>query len=182
MLNKSIARRYAEAFFAIAQENNKIDAFQEELSLVVRTIADNPDLKTFMLHLLVPPAEKKSIASKLFTGKISDITMNFINLVIDKRRTAYFEAILQEYIVMADESRNILKAELVSAKPVTNDDVAEIEKAFSSVTGKTVKLNLTVDPSLIGGVKVRVGDRVIDASVKKKLQLMETSLKQAKIS
>lgn len=182
MLNKSVARRYAEAFFAIAQEQQQVDLFQKEISEIAETISAHDELGVYMDHVLIPPKDKKEIISRLFAGKVSEVTLNFVRLVIDKRRANYFGAITEEYKAMADNSRNVLKADFVSARHVDKEDITELEKALSSATGKQVRINLTIDPSLIGGVKVRVGDRVIDASVVKKLEMLKSSLIQAKIS
>ncbi|MGE5370506.1 MAG: F0F1 ATP synthase subunit delta [Solirubrobacterales bacterium] len=182
MLNKSVARRYAEAFFAIAQEQNKIDEYLNELETVFGTISADEEFSRFMNYLLIPPADKKDVLNKVFEGKVSVSTLNFARLVIDKRRAAYFGVILNEYKSMADEVNNVIKADFISAKPVSGDDIAELEKALSEATGKNVKINTSVDPALLGGVKIRVGDRIIDASVVKKLQMLKTSLKNTKIS
>jgi len=182
MLNKSVGRRYAEAFFAIAQEQKKIDEFQTELGEVVDIIMSNEDLKAFMFHVLVPPQEKKNILSQLFASRVSASTLHFLNLVMDKRRADHLGVIFDEYQAMADESKNVLKAEVTSAKHVNELDLVELENTLSEATGKKVRVKLTVDPSLIGGVKVRIGDRVIDASVVKKLDMLKSSLKRVKIS
>lgn len=182
MLNKSVGRRYAEAFFAIAQEQKKIDEFQKELGEVVDIIMSHEDLKAFMFHVLVPPQEKKDILSQLFSTRVSESTLHFLYLVMDKRRANHLEVMFDEYQAMADVSRNVLKAEVTSAKHVDGQDIAELEKALSTATGKMVRVKLTLDPSLIGGVKIRVGDRVIDASVVKKLDMLKSSLKRVKIS
>ncbi|MGE5543771.1 MAG: F0F1 ATP synthase subunit delta [Bacillota bacterium] len=182
MLNKSVGRRYAEAFFAIAQEQNKIDEFQQELGEVVDVILTNEELKAFMFHVLIPPQAKKDILSQLFADRVSAGTLNFLNLVMDKRRADHLGVIFEEYQTMADESKNVLKAEVASAKYVSEQDLAELENTLSAATGKKVRVKLTVDPSLIGGIKVRIGDRVIDASVVKKLDMLKSSLKRVKIS
>ena len=177
MLNKSVGRRYAEAFFAIAQEQKKIDEFQQELGEVVDVIMSNEDLKAFMFHVLIPPQEKKDILSRLFADRVSVSTLNFLNLVMDKRRADHLGVMFDEYQTMADESKNVLKAEVTSAKHVKEQDLAQLEKTLSEATGKKVRVMLTVDPSLIGGVKVRIGDRVIDASVVKKLDMLNQASK-----
>ena len=182
MLNKSVGRRYAEAFFAIAQEQNKIDEFEKELADVVDVIMSHEDLKAFMFHVLIPPQEKKDILSRLFADRVSPNALSFLNLVIDKRRVDHLGVMFDEYRAMADESKNIIKAEVTSAKDVSEQDIAGLEKTLSEATGKKVRVTLTVDPSLIGGVKVRIGDRVIDASVVKKLDMLKSSLKRVKIS
>lgn len=182
MLNKSVARRYAEAYFAIAKEQNKIDEYRKELELAVGTIISNPDFNAYMSYLLIPPVEKKDILDKVFAGKVSETTLNFVKLVTDKRRANCFEAILSEYGDMADEVNKVVKAEFISAKPVSAAEVSELEQTLAKATGKNVSIKVTLDPSLLGGVKVRIGDRVIDASVTKKLQMLESSLKKVKIS
>ncbi|HNX28129.1 MAG TPA: F0F1 ATP synthase subunit delta [Syntrophomonadaceae bacterium] len=182
MLNKSVARRYAEAFFSIARETESIDGFQQELQVVVNTINEMEDLKEYFGHLLIPAKDKKEIAGKIFSGKISSTTLNFLMMVLDKRRQAYLEVILEEYKDMADEVRNITKAELVSAQEVSEAEIKSLAEKLSASTGKKVQLEPKVDPSLLGGIKIRIGDQIMDGTIAKKLEMLKTQLMQAKIS
>jgi len=182
MLNKSVARRYAEAIFSLAKESGKIDEFQQELEKVVATIEEVPDLKGFLAHLLVPAKEKKEILSKIFAGQVSQLTLNFLLMVVDKRREGYLGVIVDEYKVMADESKNITKAALISAQEVSSEEVQALAAKLSASTGKVVQLQQVVDESLIGGVKLRIGDRIIDATVAKRLEMLKEQLKKIKIS
>ncbi|NLB52715.1 MAG: F0F1 ATP synthase subunit delta [Syntrophomonadaceae bacterium] len=182
MLNKSVARRYAEAFFSIAREAEKIDEFQLELQAVVDTIKEVENLQEYFSHLLIPAKEKKEIAAKIFKGKISPMTLNFLMMVLDKRRQAYLESILEEYKDMANEVKNITKADLISAQEVPEVEVKSLQEKLSASTGKTVQLKQTVDPSLLGGIKIRIGDQIMDGTIAKKLEMLKTQLKQAKIS
>lgn len=182
MLNKSVARRYAEAFFAIAQEKDQIDKLQQELELVVDTIEEVDNFKEYLNHLLVPAKEKKEIIVKIFGEKLSQLTLNFLFVIIEKRREAYIGLIAEEFKNMADESRNIAKAELIAAKEISDDEIKVLADKLSASTGKTVRLRQTVDPALIGGIKIRIGDRVIDGTVAKKLEILRERLRQVKIS
>ena len=182
MLNKSVARRYAEAFFSIAQEKNSIDTFQQELELVVKTIKETENLKEYFSHLLIPAKDKKDIANKIFSGKISSTTLNFLMMVLDKRRQDYLEVILGEFRDMADEVRNITKAELISAQEVPEAEVKALAEKLSASTGKQVQLEQSVDPSLLGGIKLRIGDQIMDGTIAKKLEMLKMQLMQAKIS
>ena len=182
MLNRSVARRYAEAFFSIAQEQNKVDQYQQELEKLVQIIEETENLKEYLAHLLVPANEKKEIVAKIFSDQISSTTLNFLNILIDKRREAYITAIALEYRDMADESRNIAKADLIAAQDVSEEDVKMLAEKLSASMGKTVQLKVSVDPSLLGGVKIRLGDQIIDGTVAKKLAMLKEQLKQVKIS
>lgn len=182
MLNKSVARRYAEAFFSIAREANKIDEFQQELEKIVSAIDETESLKEYFAHLLIPAKAKKEVATKIFGGQISQLTLNFLLMVIDKRRETYIGVITDEYKAMADESRNITKAELVTAVAVADEDVKALAEKLSATMGKTVQLELKVDPALIGGLKLKMGDKIVDGTVAKRLQLLKNQLIQAKIS
>ncbi|NLT20212.1 MAG: F0F1 ATP synthase subunit delta [Syntrophomonadaceae bacterium] len=182
MLNKSVARRYAEAFFSIAQEAGKVDQFQQELEKVVQIISETEHLQEYFDHLLIPPKEKKELIDKIFADQVSSLTLNFLSMIIDKRRGNYIALIVDEYKVMADETRNITKAELISAREVSEEDIKILAEKLSASTGKTVQLKLQVDPSLLGGVKIRMGDQVIDATVAKRLDMLKEQLKQVKIS
>lgn len=182
MLNKSVARRYAEAFFSIAQDHGKIDQYQQELELVANAIKESEVLRDYLAHLLIPAKDKKESITKIFGENLSQVTLNFLLMIIDKRREAYIEAIVDEYKELADISRNIAKAELISAQEVSEDDLNVLAQKLSASTGKTVQLKQTIDPSLIGGVKLKIGDQIIDGTVAKKLEMLKTQLLQVKIS
>ncbi|MEQ8173773.1 MAG: F0F1 ATP synthase subunit delta [Syntrophomonadaceae bacterium] len=182
MLNKSVARRYAEALFSLAQESEKIDEFQVEMEKVVSALAEVPEFKGYLEHLLIPAKDKKEVIKQIFADQISQTTLNFVFILIDKRREGYLEVILDEYKAMADESKNITKADLISAKEIPSDEIQALAGKLSASTGKTVQLSQVVDESLIGGVKLRIGDRVIDATVAKRLEMLKEQLKKIKIS
>lgn len=182
MLNKSVARRYAEAFFSIAQEAKKIDEYQVELETIISSLTEVEGMKEYLGHLLVPVREKKELVQKIFGTQLSPMTMNFLLMIIDKRREGYLEIIYREFVEMADDSRDIKKAELFAAREVPKQELEDLAKRLSSSTGKTVLLKQTVDPSLLGGVKIRMGDQIVDGTVAKKLQMLQENLKHAKIS
>ena len=182
MLNKSVARRYAEAFFSIAREAKQVDEFELELDKVMEIIEGTENLKDYLAHLLIPAKAKKEGIGKIFAGNISQVTLNFLMMIIDKRREAYIPVIVEEYKELADEARNIMKAQLISAQEVSADEMKVLAEKLSVSTGKTVQLQQTVDPALIGGIKIRMQDQIIDATVAKRLEMLKEKLKQVKIS
>ncbi|WP_418791128.1 F0F1 ATP synthase subunit delta [Phosphitispora sp. TUW77] len=181
MLENAVARRYSNAFFAIAQEQGLTDRLETELKNVVDAIYSNEDLKRVMEHQLVSPEEKKVILEKVFIDEISEVTMNFLKVVIEKYRASYIPAIYEEFVSYANEARNMADAQLKSAAELTEADMALIKTKLSEVTGKTVRLHAEVDPNLICGVVVRIGDKVIDSSLVGRLKKLKENLLQIEV-
>lgn len=182
MLNKSVAKRYAEALFSIAREEDNIDKYQEDFKKVIDTIEQIDGFGQYLADFLIPAAEKKSLISKVFAHELSVNMLNFIFVIINKKREAYLELIYEVFVELADESRNIKKAELYTAKEVSSHDLAALAENLSQATGKTIHLQQKIEPDLIAGIKIRIGDKIIDATVKKRLQILSENLKYAKIS
>lgn len=181
MLENVVARRYSQAFFAIAQEQSSLDRLEEELKTVVNTINDNKELKRVMDHQLVSPEEKKAIIEKIFSGEISETTLNFLDVVIDKYRATYIPAIYEEFVSYANAARNMVDASVKAATELSDADLENIKARLSAVTGKTVRLQSKSDPSLIGGVVVRIGDKVIDGSITGRLDKLKENLLQIEV-
>jgi len=175
MIENAVSRRYAQAFFALAQETKTIDKLESELKIVVNAINENEELKKVMEHQLVSPDEKKAIINAVFTQDISEMTMNFLDVVIDNRAT-YISGIYEEFVAYANATRNMIDAQVKSAVELTNSDLETIKGKLAAATGKTVRLQSELDPSLIGGVVVRIGDRVVDGSLAGRLAKLKDNL------
>lgn len=181
MLENAVARRYAQAFFAIAQDKNMVDKLEAELKTVVDTVNASEELKKFIEHLLVSPEEKKAIINKIFSGEISELTANFLNVVTEKYRAAYIPVIYDEFVSYANEARNMVDAEVKAPVALTEADLENLKNKLAAATGKSVRVQSKVDPSLIGGVMVRIGDKVIDGSLSGKLDRLKDVLLQTEV-
>lgn len=178
MINKTIARRYAQAIFDMAREQSAIEKYAEDLKTIVNFIENNEDLKRFIYGRLVPVEAKKELMGKILTGEIHPMVANFINLVIDKSRENYFTGIVQVFDQLAAEEKRIVPAQVVSAIPLTDEQVTKLEEKLSQITGHSVKAEVTVEQSLIGGISVRIGDIVYDGSIVKQLSMLKEHLQQ----
>lgn len=176
MLENAVSRRYAQAFFALAQETNNLDKLESELQTVVNIINENSELKKVMEHQLVSPEEKKAIINTVFAQDISEMTMNFLDVVIDKYRAAYIPGIYEEFVAYANATRNTIDALVKSAAELTDSELKTIKGKLADATGKNVRLLSELDPSLIGGVIVRIGDRVVDGSIAGRLAKLKDNL------
>lgn len=181
MLENAVARRYAQAFFTIAQEKQIVDKLEEELKAVVSVIEENSDLKKVLNHQLISPEEKKAILDQIFSGEVSELTLNLLDVVTEKYRAPYIPAIYEEFVAYANETRNMADAHVKSAFELTEADLETVKSKLAKITGKTIRLKSETDPTLIGGVMVRIGDKVIDGSVAARLARLKENLLQTEV-
>lgn len=179
-----VARRYAHALFDLASEKDTVpekksmvDEIESEL-LEIRTILNNNiELQKVLYHPQIVAADKKDLLDQLFKGKISEVTSNFLALLVDRRRENYFSDIVDEYVVLANESRGVVEANVTSAVDLQDEEKSELNSILARLAGKKVQTTYEVDPSIVGGVIVRIGDKIIDGSIKTRLTTLREQLK-----
>lgn len=181
MMNSGISRRYAQALLMIAQERKALDQYEQELETFGNALLANPKMKDLLDNPRVLAGEKKKAVNLLIKDQVDPIVHNFLNLVIDKRREAFFLDIIKAYKNYADEARNIIDAEVRSVVQLTDKDYQRLQEKLEKASGKKVRLKNVIDPTLIGGIKVVIGDMVIDGSVTKKLSLLKNRLSQTRL-
>lgn len=182
MNNKTVAKRYAQALLQIAQERNSLDLFEKEINDCLASISADQHLKHIWFSERITPGDKKEVIKGLFQKKVSVIIINFLMVLVDKNREEYLPDIFREYRRLADITRNIVDAEVRSAVQLTDKDFNELQGKLSAMTGKNVRLQVKIDPNLIGGLVVKIGDKVIDGSVVKRLAIMKKKLKDIQFS
>jgi len=181
VLSKSVARRYAAAFFEIAKQQNQLGEMEVQLQRLVDDINANRELKKVFNHRLIKERDKKAVVKDIFGGRISPVMMNFVYILIDKKREVYLEQILLQYVEMANVARNIMDASVTSAIELSPKDIKDLQGRLAELTGKNVRLKTLVDPQLIGGLVIRVGDRIMDGSISKRLQMLKNNLSKTKL-
>ncbi|MBO8127180.1 MAG: F0F1 ATP synthase subunit delta [Firmicutes bacterium] len=176
MIKNAVARRYAEALVEVASGANLLDEIEEQFRSVVEVIEDDKELTKLLADPKVLPDRKKDVLQKLFGEKTNPYLLNTLKILVDKKRTDHLKAIFDQYVELANEARGIVVAHVTTAREPDGDECEELKKRLKEVTGKDIRLDITVDPNLIGGAKVRIGDTVIDASVTNKLAGLERTL------
>ena len=179
MLGGSIARRYSRSLFEIAQERGNIDGQIAELDLVVKALNADPFAQFQFENKMISSADKKSAVNRVLEGKVSPITRNFLNLLIDKGREGHLKDIVAEFGRLADEAKGIVEVEVRTAVALPEAELNALKAGLSSNLGKTVRLSTRVDRELIGGVVVKIGDQLLDGSVRTRLQALKTRLAKA---
>jgi F-type H+-transporting ATPase subunit delta len=177
--NLSVARRYAKALLIIGKEDGQAETYREELDGFAKLMAKEKELEQAITNPLYGASGRKKVLETVIgkTG-ISKIVASFLLLLFDKGRFDFLSDINDFYQKLADELKGVLRASLVSASELSSEIVEKIRTTLSKKTGKDIILQVEQDPSLIGGIVSRIGDLVLDGSIKSQLLNMRESLKR----
>lgn len=178
MLKGAVGSRYAGALFEIAERDGIIDKLEQELGIVLNTVTISRDLQKVLYSSHIIPDEKKAILNSVFKDRISKILFNFLCLLIDRQREVFLEDIVSVFTDLANRARNVEQVQVTSAMELKKKEKLELDKVLEKITGKKVRTSYSIDPFLIGGVVVRIGDRVIDGSIRNKLSSAREFLRQ----
>ena len=179
MKNQSIARRYAKALLMIGRADGKADSYKDELNQFSSLIAREVVLERVINNPLYNAAERKKVLADLVVKlNLSKVMASFLKLLFDKGRFVFLGAVNEFYQKLADDLKGVARASLVSANELSSEAVEKIRKALSKKTGKDIVLDIKTDPALIGGVITKIGDLVLDGSIKTQLLNMRESLKR----
>ncbi len=173
-----LVNAYAESLFRLASVEGVADRVEEELRELDRLYQTNYELKEFINNPRVKAEGKKDALAELLGGKLSRITLNHMYLVVDQERGRMFPKIAEEYRRLASEARAKISAEVVTALPISDSVVTQIKEQLQKLTKKDVHIRSRVDESIIGGVVIRVGDKVLDGSVRNKLSQLKRQMER----
>lgn len=173
-----LAQRYATALFDLAKDGDKLDRVGEELSGIVALMAESKDLK----RLIESPAisreqQGKAIHAIAAKAGMDDLSQRFLGILAEHRRLFALPWIAKAFAEMLAKHRGEVAAEVVSAVPLGPSELETVKKSIAGFVGQAVTVVTRVDPTLLGGVVVRVGSRMLDASLRTKLQQLEQALK-----
>jgi F-type H+-transporting ATPase subunit delta len=178
-ISASIAERYATAIFEIAQENKNLDGLEASLDDLAATLGESADLRTLISSPLISRSDQgaaiSAIAKKM---KLAPVMQNSLALMAEKRRLFVLPQLIDALRALLAEERNEITADVVSAKALTEAQTNKLAKTLSARVGKTVTINAAVDESLIGGLVVKVGSKMIDTSIRSKLNSLQNSMKE----
>ena len=179
MADQRVAARYAKSLLDLGKEMGTLSAVKEDMDLLSKTMAESRELRLLLRNPIVKHDKKLAILKAIFEGKVSDMTLRFFTILTEKNRESAIEGIGPEFLAQYNAMQGIQSAEVTSATPLTAVARLEIRKLVTQQTGLTeVQLTEKVDPELIGGFILRVGDNQIDDSVRTSLRRMRTSLQE----
>lgn len=174
---KLVSKTYGEALFELAMEEGKTGLFLEEVTEIRKCIAQNPDFGKLMNHPKIPKQEKEKVMETVFKDRISRELTGFLILVLQKERYRELDSILSYFVDKVKEENGIGIAYVAAAMELTEAQKKQIEKRLLETTSyKKMEMHYKTDLSLIGGLVIRIGDRVVDSSIKSKLENMTKQL------
>ncbi|BCL59389.1 ATP synthase subunit delta [Desulfomarina profundi] len=173
-----LARRYAKAIFTVGQEQGKFEEYNEVLNGLAGLFATNPEVVDALTNPLYPlDVREKVMVGMIGSMEVDSVMGNFLSLLVQKKRAGILPEIAEEYSTMVDEEKNISHGSVISAVELSDELRESVQATLEKLTGKKVELSITVDPSIIGGIIAKVGDLVLDGSIKTQLAGLKDSIK-----
>lgn len=175
MSESKIARVYATALYQAAEESGLVEEVRRDLGEFVRALDASPELRQFLTTEDVADPRKKNVLMELTEGGEEQVR-NLLRLLVDKSRESEVAAIYRAFVALVERAQGIVHVEVVTAVPLTPELEQALRARIESSLDKTVELKLTVDKEILGGLRLRMGDRVADASVRHRLERLRELL------
>ncbi len=175
-INRKVAEPYAEALMALAEEQNVVDAIAANVAVIASTTAQAGELAQLLASPIMPARIKKQVLQRVFPD-LHPLMQNFLSLLVDRGRIPFLLDICKQWQMLLRQKRNIALAEVTSAIPLNDSQKEQLrQKLLALTSAKDVELELTVDPSLIGGVAIKIGSQIVDASIRGQLRRLASRL------
>ncbi len=179
---KLISKTYGDALFELAVEESKVDVLLEEIEQLQVILKDNADFGKMMSHPKISKEEKLQVAENVFKGRVSDELMGFLLIVISKDRYQDMDDILEYFVTEVKKYKGIGVATVTTAVPLKEEQCKKIEQKLLDTTDyKKMEIHYQIDTALIGGMVIRIGDRVVDSSISTKLNELQKELLKIQI-
>ncbi len=176
MANEIVARRYAQAIFQLASEQGAAEQVGKELHIVDDAIAGDENTKRYFLAPVVDRKDKEELILGAFRGKAHAITVHTLLLLIRKRRERLLREIVEQYAKLEVAARGTEPMSIMTARALPDDDLSQMVDRLEYLYGKKFKVAVSIDPGLIGGVRITMGDRRIDGSIAGRLDELSRTL------
>jgi ATP synthase F1 delta subunit len=172
---EELARVYARSLFEVAREQDKLDLLREQLGQLADALKDNRDLQLFFFSPYFSTKEKQAALDKVLDGADEQL-LNFLKLLIENHRMPVIFRIRREYDRLWEQENRLLPVVLTSAVELDEQTIKSLSERIGERTGRTVTLTKRVDPDILGGIVVQVGNSILDASIRNRLEQLRTQV------
>ncbi|MCK6075721.1 F0F1 ATP synthase subunit delta [Paenibacillus silvae] len=170
-----VAKRYAKALFEVALEQQRVLEVEQELHAVVHGLTGDADIIKFIVSPNISDEAKKSVIQASLDGKVSEPVLRTVQLLIERGRVELLEELLSDYVKIEGDSLGIADAHVYSTYALNDEEKEAVAREFGSRVNKKIRIENIVDPALLGGLKVAIGDTIYDGSLAGKLERLEQS-------
>lgn len=170
MISHSVARRYAQALYLAAAEQGVAGVVEQHLAALIELLQREPKARWFIENRRIPRDQRQQLLLALAGSEAPDLLQNVLRLVLDKQRENILYDLYDEYYRIELAARNIVEAEVITAVDLSADGLSRIRERLEGFTGKEVRMVPRTDPAVVGGLVVRIGDRRLDGSLKRRLE------------
>jgi len=174
--DSSIAGRYARALFIVTERRGETPRALEELQAMLATVGPGTRVGALLASPLVILSDKRKVLRDVLLNRVLPTVVLYVDLLLRKKRLNHLEGIVREFEALVEKQQGVRRAHVVSAVPLTGDELHRLHVELERYTKAKIKLAVSVEPELLGGALVRIGDRVIDRTVKSLLEAMEQRL------
>ena len=180
---KIISKAYGEALFELAIEKNELESIAEQVNVLANAFAENPELVKLISHPKISKEEKINVIETIFKGRMSDDIVGFLVIIVEKDRGSEIEDILKLFQAKVREYKKIGVALVTSAIELSTEQKQKVEQKLLQQTAyESFEVEYKVDASLIGGMIIRIGDRVVDSSIRSKLDNLTKELRKVSLA
>jgi len=176
VLDKSNAITFINALLDVALQKGQFDQIEKDLELVSGVMKKHGNLKKVLFHPSISRNSKKDVMKNVFGKAVSSLMLNFLSLLVDRRKETILEYIPDVYRALADGKKGVVKATVQTVAPLTGERLDYFKKQLKKITGKTVELEVVQNPDILGGMVIQIGNKMIDGSVVNKLKNLKTRL------
>ena len=178
--SSKVVEPYAEALMSVAQSNSLVEQFGEDVRSLLTILEESPELQAFLENPLLKAEDKKAVLNRILGEDTNHLFRNFLMLLVDRRRIVFVEGIAQKYLEILRKLKNTVLAFVTSATELSEQQQESVADKVHELTGAaSVELKISVDPELIGGVIIKVGSQVFDASLRGQLRRISLNLTSA---
>ena len=171
-----VGDRYAESLFDLAKEENKVTQYLDDIKLVGEVLDSDPQIVQFFNHVLIENDKKIQLLDQSFKGNVDQYVLNFLKLLVQSRRISYIDYIVKSYINLSNQYLGIEEGMIYTPYELTDQQIQDIEKAISQKENKKLTLKVSIYPSLLGGIKVQISNRIYDGTIKNKVEMLKKEL------
>lgn len=172
----SIADRYALALMELGERHESLDTFENDLQTIKSTLDSSKDLEDFLNHPAISVVGKKEVLEKVFKESVSQYMYNFLQVLLDRNRLFVFRTIVEHYRNLLNKKRNIVVAQVITAIDIDEDTRNRVKHKLDSLFCCNIKIESKIDSDILAGMVIKVGDRIIDGSIKTKLDNMKKQI------